>query len=119
MKRVYICHREMELTKWLEVYADNKKDITALQKALKPLGWKSYGKGETYKTTLPDAYDDFDGDWDDLPEYHHLDINGPKGKGFFDWDANESRKFTRQMKKVLKEQGWEIWTWEKTFADMV
>ena len=62
MKRAYICNGEMERSKWLELYFDDKKDFTQLKKALKTVGWKKpWGHTskdfDNEKTHLPDAFD--------------------------------------------------------------
>ena len=127
MKRAYICNGEMERSKWLELYFDDKKDFTQLKKALKTVGWKKpWGHTskdfDNEKTHLPDAFDNFDYDKDsmeDIPKYYQSDLQGPDGTDLFSgWTATEARKNTRLLKKELQNLGWEIWTWKKTYGDM-
>ena len=127
MKRAYICKKEYDKTKWLELYSDKKKDFTELKKALKPFGWYEFGTAskswQDIKHSLPDAFDGFDydnGNTDDIPRYFQKDLTGPDGVEVIGgWNASENQKYTRQVKKALQNLGWEIWNWEKTYADMV
>jgi hypothetical protein len=126
MKRVYICKKEMERTKWVEIFFDDKKDFTALKKALKPFGWKPWGGPRSAindtKSTLPDAFDNFDyenDNMDNIPKYWEEELMLEGTDLFGGWTVTEAQRNTRRLKKVLKDLGWEIWTWEKTFADMI